>query len=469
MAIRFYNTLGREKQEFKPINKKEVKLYICGPTVYNYAHIGNLRSYVFSDVLRRYLKYKGFKLTQVMNITDVDDKTIRDSQKEGISLKKFTEKYTKEFFEDFKTLNIEKPELITKATEHIDEMVALINKLLKKGYAYKGEDGSIYYSVKKFKSYGKFANLDMKNLKAGARVSQDEYEKNEVNDFALWKSYSDDDGKVFWEPVFLIDGKEEKIKGRPGWHIECSAMSSKYLGDTFDIHTGGVDLVFPHHQNEIAQSEGASGKKFVNYWLHCEHLLVDGTKMSKSKGSFYTLRDLLNLGMNPKAVRYLLMSVHYRQQLNFTLDGCKGAESSVGRMLEFMRTMRLNKNGEGEDVESEISKVKGKFDEALDDDLNLAEGLAAIFEFIREINKKKISRDDAERIYEIMTDFDKILGILEEDIVDISREDKMLIEEREEARKAKDFAKADKIRDELKSRGIIVEDSADGGIRWKRV
>jgi cysteinyl-tRNA synthetase len=297
--IKFYNTLTRHLDSFKPIEKDTVKIYSCGPTVYDYAHIGNFRSYIFSDLLRRFLKYEGYKVIHTMNLTDVDDKTIRRSNEENMSLKEYTDKYIKVFFEDLETLNIEKVEYYPRATEHINEMIELIKKLDKNGYTYEA-DGSIYFNISKFKEYGKLSKIDLSGMKSGVRIDVDEYNKEDVRDFVLWKGKKE--GEPFWETEYGA--------GRPGWHIECSAMSSKYLGETFDIHTGGVDLIFPHHENEIAQSECASGKKFVNYWLHCAHLIVNGEKMSKSKGNFYTLRDLLKKGYSPKAIRYLLLSTN---------------------------------------------------------------------------------------------------------------------------------------------------------------
>ncbi|HEC80710.1 MAG TPA: cysteine--tRNA ligase, partial [Firmicutes bacterium] len=321
--MRFYNTLIKSVEEFSPLEGDVVKMYTCGPTVYDYAHIGNFRTYVFEDILRRWLKFRGYKVIQVMNITDVDDKTIMGANEKGISLDEYTREYTNAFFEDIDTLRIERAEHYPRATEHINEMIALIEKLIEKGIAYVADDG-IYYSIAKFPEYGKLSGFDVKSVKAGARVAKDEYDKEDVRDFALWKFRRPDE--PFWSAPFG--------DGRPGWHIECSAMSMKYLGETFDIHIGGVDNIFPHHENEIAQSEGATGKKFVRYWLHSEHLIVEGRKMSKSLGNFYTLRDLLSMGYNPIAIRYLLLSTHYRKQLNFTFDGLKGAYSTVMRLWD---------------------------------------------------------------------------------------------------------------------------------------
>lgn len=461
MSLQLYNTLTRKKELFKPIKDKEVCMYSCGPTVYDYAHIGNFRAYIVADILKRYLRYKGFKVKHVMNITDVDDKTIRNSKAKNMPLKEYTQMYTKAFFEDLETLNIDKADIFPKATEHIKEMIALIKKLCDKGIAYQSDDRSTYYNIKKFSNYGKLAHLNLKNLKAGARVKQDEYEKETANDFALWKGYDESDEDVFWET--------EIGKGRPGWHIECSAMSMKYLGNHFDIHTGGVDLIFPHHQNEIAQSEGATGEKFVNYWIHNEHLLVENKKMSKSLGNFYTLRDILNKGYKPKAIRYLLMSTHYRQQLNFTFDGLEAASNAVERLNNFIFTLNnIKEEKENEKVASLIKAVKQQFEERMDDDLNISEALGAIFDFIRDINKEQLSKHDAQKVKHMMFEFDKVLGVLEEQKLDISKEIESSIKKREEARKQKDFNTADKIRNELKEKGILLEDSSTGVV-WKKI
>ena len=435
-----FNTLGRKKEEFKPLEDKLVRLYTCGPTVYNYAHIGNFRSYVAQDILKRYLLYKGYSVKHVMNLTDVDDKTIRDSQKEGISLKEFTERYTKAFFEDSKKLNLLPADVYAKATEHIEDMRKLIQTLIDKGFAYKGEDNSIYYDVSKFKEYGKLSGIKVSELKVGARVKQDEYEKEEANDFALWKAWTPEDGDVFWNVKFTIDGKEETIRGRPGWHIECSAMSMKYLGETLDIHAGGVDLIFPHHENEIAQSEAATGKQFVRYWFHNEWVLVEGKKMSKRYNNFYTLRDVLAKGYSPKAVRYLLMNAHYRSQLNFTFEGLKDAETTVNRLIEFMEKLdEINEGIYNEKVKELIADAKKKFEEAMDDDLNVPLAMAAIHEFVSEINKliadNKFGEKNAKEVKEVMLEFDKVLGILEHEKAEVPEEIKKLVEEREEARK----------------------------------
>ncbi len=465
--MRFYNTLTRKKEEFKPLEKGVVRIYTCGPTVYDYAHIGNFRTYVFQDLLRRWLEYRGYKVIQVMNITDVDDKTIRGARREGISLKEYTERYIKAFFEDIKTLNIEKAEYYPKATEHIKEMVELIKKLLEKGYAYKAEDGSTYYDISKFKEYGKLSKIKIEELKPGARVKADQYAKEEARDFALWKAWDEEDGDVYWET--------ELGKGRPGWHIECSAMALKYLGETIDIHSGGVDLIFPHHENEIAQSEAVTGKPFARFWLHSEHLMVEGRKMAKSLGNFYTLRDLLKMGYSPKAIRFLLLSTHYRQQLNFTFEALKAAEKTVERLQIFMERLKeANGTGCGKQIEKLMEKVKEEFETALDDDLDINTALASLFEFIREVNKlideNKLSKQEARMVRELMLKFDKVLGVIgeEEKEEELPKEIMELIRKREEARKRKEWKTADQIREKLREMGIIIEDTPTG-TKWRRM
>ncbi len=468
MPIRFYNTLTKKKEAFKPQKEGHAGIYDCGPTVYSYAHIGNFRSYVFADLLRRYLEWKGFKVKQVMNLTDVDDKTIKNSKKEGLSLREFTEKYSKEFFEDLKSLNIKPATIYPKATDHINEMVAIVKSLESKGYAYKGGDG-IYYKISRFKDYGKLSGTSLEGLKTGARVRQDEYDKEKASDFALWKFWDKEDGEVFWET--------EIGKGRPGWHIECSAMSMKYLGSTFDIHTGGVDLIFPHHENEIAQSEAATGKRFVNYWMHNEHLLVDGQKMAKSLGNFFTLRDLLKKGYSPKGIRYLLLSAHYRTKLNFTQEAMKAAEETVKGLENFVAEMRAVNGGKSNPkIGKMVQDTRKGFESAMDDDLNTPLALKSMFELTKEINKliPEISGEDANHVLELLFDLDKVLGLqLSEagkvwhSLEDAEPEVRELILKREEHRRRKDWKDADHIRDSLKKKGIVVEDT-EKGPRWKR-
>ncbi|MFH1316232.1 MAG: cysteine--tRNA ligase [Candidatus Woesearchaeota archaeon] len=466
MALKFYNTLTRKKELFKPIKKNVVHMYSCGPTVYNHVHIGNLRAYVFVDLLRRYLKYKGYKLKHVMNITDVEDKIIRDSQKQGKSLKEFTEPYTNSFLKDIETLNIEKPEIMPKATDSIKGMVKLVKALLEKGIAYKTDNGDIYYKISKFKDYGKLACLDIEGLKKnadGRLDNADEYEKEDARDFALWKAYDKKDGDIFWET--------EIGKGRPGWHIECSVMSAENLGQPFDIHTGGVDLIFPHHTNEIAQSEGAYGKKFVNYWIHNAHLIVNGKKMSKSLGNFFTLKDLLDKKYNAMAIRYELMATHYRVKLDFREDNLKKLTETLDKFSDFLKKLEIVKGKENnKKVDDLIKKSKEKFEKEMDNDLNISGALAAIFEFMNAVNKiiDKISASDAKKIIELMKKFDTVLGVMDFGEGDLGKEIQDMIVQREKARSEKDFKTADKIRDKLKKKGIELKDTKDGVI-WKRV
>lgn len=464
MALKIYNTLTRKKETFKPIEKDSVKLYSCGPTVYNFAHIGNFRAYVCVDILKRYLKYKGFKVKHVMNITDVDDKTIKGANSKKISLAEFTQRYERYFFEDLETLNIDRADVYPRATEHIEEMILLIKKLLDKNIAYRSEDHSTYFDISKFKDYGKLSGIKVSQLKEGARVKQDSYEKEEAKDFALWKAYDTEDGPVVW--------KTDIGDGRPGWHIECSAMSMKHLGHHFDIHAGGIDLVFPHHENEIAQSVASTGEKFANYWFHNEHLLVNGQKMSKSLGNFFTLRDLLEKGYKPKAIRYLLLSANYRAQLNFTEEAVKASENAVQRLTDFMQKLKeIKSESENKDVSKIIMKTQKDFGKAMDDDLNISSALSSIFEFVKNANtlmmENRIGKGNSIEIIAFMARIDSVLGILEQNEESIDSKIQKLIDERESARKKKDFKKADEIRNQLKEKNIILEDTKDG-VRWKR-
>lgn len=462
--LRFYNTLTRQKDDFHPLVPGQVRMYTCGPTVYNHPHIGNYRAYTFEDILRRYLKYRGYAVTQVMNLTDVDDKTIRDSQKAGMALRDFTAIYAKAFFEDLRTLNIEPAEVYPAATEHIPEMVRMIQQLQQRGYTYTAE-GSIYYRIDRFANYGKLAHLAPEALQSGAsgRMDSDEYAKDDVRDFALWKAWTPEDGEVYWETALG--------KGRPGWHIECSAMSMKYLGTHFDIHTGGEDNIFPHHENEIAQSEAATGEPFVNYWLHCRHLLVEQQKMSKSLGNFYTLRDLLDQGFKAKALRYALLSIHYRQPLNFTLEGLQAAEQAVQRLLDFMQLVRTAQ-GDGYVVEPLLAQTQQRFEAALDDDLNMSGALGAIFEMVREVNRAitqgQLSAAAAQQVLATMQRFDTVLGLLVAEDTTVDQQVEALLVERQQARKARDFARADALREQIRAQGYVIEDTPQGA-RLKRV
>ncbi len=466
MPLKFYNTMARKKEAFKPIKAGFAGFYTCGPTVYNYAHIGNFRTYIFEDILRRTLKMSGYTVRQVMNITDVEDKIIKACREQKIGLKEFTEKYTQAFFEDLKTLNIEPAEVYPRATQTIPEMVAMIKALMQKGYAYRGDDGTVYYSIAKFRDYGKLAHIYVKSLKAGARVKQDEYTKEEVQDFALWKAWDVNDGDVFWET--------ELGKGRPGWHIECSAMSIKNLGETFDLHTGGVDNIFPHHQNEIAQSEGATGKRFVNYWMHSEHLLVDNKKMSKSLGNFYTLRDILQKGYNPRGLRYLLLSSHYRQKLNFTFDALNAAENTVAKLVDFVDALDGYKSDakDNEKISAAAKAALKKFVKAMQDDLDTPKALAAMFELVSATNKameeKKFSTANAKDVLAAMAEFDNVLGILAHEKVKLTDRQEALLKKRQRARQEKDWKTADGIRKQLEAEGIVLEDTEDGGVRLKK-
>jgi cysteinyl-tRNA synthetase len=463
--IHFFNTLSRTKEKFVPIENGLVKMYTCGPTVYDFSHIGNMRAFIFEDLLKRWLEYRGFKVTHIMNLTDVDDRTIKAAKTQGIPIQQHTERFAQAFLEDIKTLNIEKADVYPKATENIPEMVALVKKLLDKGYAYRSEDGSIYFNISKFPNYGQLAKIQVSDLKAGARVKVDEYEKEQASDFVLWKAWDPDDGNVFWET--------EIGKGRPGWHIECSAMSMKYLGETFDIHCGGVDNLFPHHENEIAQSEAATGKKFVNYWLHNEHLLFEGRKMAKRLGNYYTVNDLVAKGFDPLAIRYLMLSTHYRQQVNFTFEGLDAAKKTLGRLTNFVGRL-LDANGErsGDNLSSLVEKAQKGFEEALDDDLNISVALAHLFDFVRDVNNlldsNVVSKEEAKEIHDLILKFDKALGVIGESKKEgkLPKEAEELVRKREAARAAKDWKTADEIREKLKAMGIIIEDTAQGA-KWK--
>jgi len=448
---------------FSSLEPNHVRMYTCGPTIYAPAHIGNFRAYIFEDILRRYLKYKGYRVTQVMNLTDIDDKTIRDSQAAGITLQEHTKKFEDMFFRDIDRLNIERAEFYPAATQHIPEMIDFIRKLLDRGFAYRS-GGSIYYRISSFARYGALSHMDIESLKAGARVDSDEYEKESVSDFALWKGWTERDGSVFWETPLG--------KGRPGWHIECSAMSMKYLGETFDIHTGGVDNIFPHHENEIAQSEGVTGKKFVNYWMHNAHLIIESKKMSKSEGNFYTVEDLVEMGHNPIAIRYLLMSTHYRQQLNFTMEGLEAAKAAITRLRDFRFNIEGARLGQDSDaVAASIKRAVEGFESGMDDDLNMSPSLAAIFDFVREINavaaEQGLSEIDRKKVLETLGRFDSVLGVIYIKEQGIDERVERLIKERIEAKKARDFRTADKIRADLLEEGIILEDTP-AGIKWKR-
>ena len=475
--IKFHNTLTDRTEPFVPLVKGEVRAYTCGPTVYDFAHIGNFRTFVFQDILRRYLKSRGYRVIQVMNLTDVDDRIIQKSAAAGVSIRDYTDKYIQAYLDDRRALNLESPEYIARATEHIDDMVELIQRLTANGFTYTSE-GSTYFRISKFPGYGKLSKIDVAGMQTGARVDMDRYDKDNVRDFALWKAPKP--GEHFWETPIG--------PGRPGWHIECSAMAMKYLGETMDIHSGGVDLTFPHHENEIAESEAATGKPFARYWLHAEHLLVDQEKMSKSMGNFATLRELFAHGHKPSSVRFLLASVPYRRQLNFTPESLHGAASSVERLRTFAARIRSGKFPEGTSPEmaSRAAKAQEDFDRGLADDLNTAQALAAIFDLVRDVNtamdRGEFRQGDAAPVLAALESFDAIFAVLHDDDGEKLRalglapdspplsdaEIEALVAERQAARKRRDFAASDRIRDQLAERGVILEDSRDGGVRWRR-
>ena len=485
MAFQLYNTLSGRVEEFAPSKDNTVRMYSCGPTVYDYGHIGNFRTFLAVDILRRALRQAGFKLQHVMNITDVDDKIIRNAANEHKSVGEYTKKYEEAFLEDMQTLSLEQPERVVQATEHIQQMAEFIQKLVEKGFAYRAEDGSYYFSIAKFPEYGKLSKKDFGGMEVGARVDVDEYEKDNARDFALWKAPKE--GEAFWETPIG--------KGRPGWHIECSVMSMEYLGDSFDLHAGGEDLIFPHHENEIAQSEALTGKTFARFWMHVRFLLVEGEKMAKSAGNFFTLRNLLAKGHKPSSIRYLLASVPYRKQLNFTFDGLKQAAHSVERLRNFKSRLEMAHlpEGKNDSIHALAQKTRTDMRAALQDDLNTAQALAAMFDLVREANtiadKGEMRQDDKAPLLEALMEFDEIFSVINDDDVakmaraaewakahgiemaeksTISDSDvERLIAERNAAKKARDFARADAIRTQLTEAGISVEDTKDG-IRWKR-
>jgi cysteinyl-tRNA synthetase len=458
-----YNTLTRSKQPFEPLQPDRVGLYTCGPTVYDFAHIGNFRTFCFQDLLKRYLKYRGHRVLHVMNITDVDDRIIQNARNLKLSLKEYTQRYSQAFLEDLDTLGIQRPDVLAYATEHIQEMVDLIRRLDANGMTYRSED-SVYFNISRFAGYGKLARLDFGGIKPGARVETDRYDKEDARDFALWKSRRE--GEDFWDTPLG--------EGRPGWHIECSAMAMKYLGESFDIHSGGIDLVFPHHENEIAQSEGATGKPFVRYWVHGEHLLVNGETMSKSKNNFFTLRDLLARGFDPAALRYLLCSVHYRMPLNFTFDGVQQAAVALRRIHDFIDRLEATQQPvppAPKTIEL-LNVARSQFEAAMDDDLNSSAGLAALFGLIRDANSQldsgALGNEDAQSILEFFRQADSVFGTFFRRGAEILDADvERLIEERIQARRDRNFARADEIRKQLASQGILLEDGRDG-TRWKR-
>ncbi len=465
MTVHFYNSLTRRKDPFEPITAGKAAIYTCGPTIYNFAHIGNFRAYMFEDLLRRYLMFRGYDVKHVMNLTDVEDKLIRTCRETGKSLKELTEFYAQAFFEDIDTLGILRAHAYPAATDHIPEMVDMIKTLREKGHTYEAK-GSIYFKLSTFPDYGALSHIDADTLRTGGsgRVDADEYEAEEARDFALWKAWDEDDGEVFWET--------ELGKGRPGWHIECSAMSIKYLGNHFDIHCGGIDNMFPHHENEIAQARCATGQPFVNYWLHCAHLMVDGRKMSKSLGNFHTLRDLLEKGLDPRAIRYTLLATHYRQPANFTFEAVEAATQALRRIRDF-RIRLAETTGEGDALQEECAACEKAFVRDMDDDLNISGALGAVFNFIRDVNKKldagSAGREGADNALALLDRLDAVTGVFAEADEEAAPQEILdQVAARQEARRNKDFAAADAIRDALLEAGWVIEDTPDGA-RVKRV
>ena len=464
--LRFFNTLTRSVDEFYPVEEGKVRMYICGPTVWNFAHIGNFRTFIFGDILRRYLKYKGYDVTHVFNLTDIDDRIINEAANAGISIDEFTAPFIAAFWEDFDALGMERPEVTPRATHHIPEMINIIQKLIENGHAYES-DGSIYYRIAAFPEYGKLSRIKFDgNITGGSdRIDTDKYDKEDARDFALWKLVGEDEVPG-WDAEFG--------RGRPGWHIECSAMSMKYLGETFDLHAGGQDLQFPHHENEIAQSEGATGKLFAKYWIHSEFLKIDDVTMSKSKGNFFTFRDLREQGYSPLAIRYLLLSVPTRKQLNFTFEGLQAAESTVERLRNFRQLVSEAKceSGANPFIDASVTKALAEFEAGMDDDFNTAAALAAIHNLVREVNThladEMLLERDRELVLDAISRFDSVFGIFgKEDTELLDADVEALIEERQEARRSRNFGRSDEIREQLAAKGIILEDTKDG-VRWKR-
>lgn len=465
MALQFYDTRQRRKVPFEPLEPGQVKLYTCGPTVYNDAHIGNFRTYMFEDLLRRTLKYLGYQVTQVMNLTDVDDKTIRGARQRGVSLSEYTAPFIKRFHEDRKLLRIEDAEVYPAATDHIPQMIALIEELVSRGIAYEAE-GSVYYSVEKFPDYGKLSGKKLDQLKRGVRINADEYdEKDDFRDFALWKGWSEEDGDVWWESPWG--------RGRPGWHIECSAMSREHLGPDFDIHTGGVDNIFPHHENEIAQSVAATGSGFVRYWLHSAHLVVEGEKMSKSKGNFYTVGDLRERNYSLRAVRYLLMTTHYRQRMNLGEELVVSANAALERLdtlVSAAQAVGTERPGEvRSSIAESIQRLRAAFRSSLEDDLNTSETMASLFNFVGDIHRLRevapLDSAESAAILEVWRECDTVTGFLFWDELDPKVVS--LVRERMAAKASRDFAQADAIRSQLALQGVILKDAQNGTeVRW---
>jgi len=453
MPLRIHNTLSRKIEDFEPIDHGKVGLYTCGPTVYDYAHIGNFRAYIFGDMLKRFLQYSTYKVNHIMNITDIDDKTIKNSIENKKSLKEFTEFYTKAFFKDRDLLNILPASKYTYATDYVKEMLKIIETLIEKEYAYIEKDGSVYFDIKKAQNYGKLSHFKISELKENAlgRLKKDEYEKENAQDFALWKAYDESDGDIFWEPKEFLDNDTKISRGRPGWHIECSAMSIENLGESFDLHLGGVDNIFPHHENEIAQSECATGKNFVKYWMHNEFLLVDGKKMSKSAGNFYTLRDLVDKNVNSIAFRMWLYSAHYRTLVNFSIEALQASETALKRLYNAYNALGGAYN--------EVSQVyKDRFMGYMEDDLDTPRALALVWEILKDDSLSNADKKST------LSDFDKVFGFSLDDQKEEEIPDEVLdlAQEREDARAEKDWSKSDELRDKIKSLGYEVKDTDQG-------
>ncbi|MCG6956285.1 MAG: cysteine--tRNA ligase [Gemmatimonadetes bacterium] len=474
MALKVYDTLSRSLQTFVPLEEGKVRMYACGPTIYDFAHIGNFRSFLFYDLVHRYLEWSGYDVRFVMNLTDVDDKTIKGAVRDGVSVREYTERFGQAFLADARALGVSPADVYPKATAAVGAMIAFVERLVEGGYAYRADDGAVYFSISRFPGYGKLKGIDPASLRAGARVAQDEYEKEDARDFALWKATTPDDERAgaSWDSPWG--------RGRPGWHLECSVMSISELGETLDFHLGGEDLVFPHHENEIAQSEAATGQTFVRHWLHVKHLLVEGRKMSKSLGNFITVRQLLEEGYDPASIRHQLITAQYRRELNFTRDGLDASKSAVQRLVDFERRLQgvpVEHGGPPTRVAGLAHEALEAFKTAMDDDFNSADALAALFTYVNRVNGEldgatavtEAERDDA---LEALQSMDRVLGILEVArksrtlSAEAAAEVEALIEARAAARKARDFAEADRIRDELAARGIVLEDAPDG-TRWK--
>lgn len=461
--LSIYNTMTRRQEEFRPLQEGLVTFYACGPTVYDFPHIGNLRTFLWADLLARVLRRRGFEVHNVMNITDVDDKTIAGAAREGVSLSEYTAKYAQYFFDDLTALRIEPAWKYPRATEHIPQMIAVVQTLIDKGHAYV-QDGSVYFDISSYPKYGRLSGVvpDESASREFGRLESDEYAREDVRDFVLWKAAKP--GEPSWDSPWG--------PGRPGWHIECTAMCIEYLGATVDLHMGGVDLIFPHHENEIAQSEAATGQEFVRYWLHAEHLIVEGEKMAKSKGNFYTLRELLERGYDPVAVRHLLMTAHYRRQLNFTLEGLEQSAQALGRLWDFAdRLAEVPVDAEGADLSAQVAAAQAKFDAELDDDLNVPGAMAAVFELVRAVNpllaEAQVGAEGARQVLDFLADADTVLGIIAHEKGTVDAEIEALIVERERARAEKNWARADEIRDRLLAQGIVIEDTPTGP-RWRR-